>query len=104
MTTAYSGYGIPTPDFTDLNRTAHRIWYKHNIYKEGKHLQVQHKTGSKTLRKQILFAKNENSIRQSDEVFFSSFLRQKKILSSVRSNQSNYMEEKWLVTSDNVSI
>jgi hypothetical protein len=32
MTIAYSGYGIPTPDSTDLNRTAHRIRYKHNIY------------------------------------------------------------------------
>jgi hypothetical protein len=32
MTITYSGYGIPTPDFTDLNRTAHRIRYKHNIY------------------------------------------------------------------------
>jgi hypothetical protein len=32
MTTAYSGYGIPTPDSTDLNRTAPRIRYKHNIY------------------------------------------------------------------------
>jgi hypothetical protein len=31
MTTAYSGYGIPTPDSTDLNRTALRIRYKHNI-------------------------------------------------------------------------
>jgi hypothetical protein len=31
MTTAYSGYGILTPDSTDLNRTAHRIRYKHNI-------------------------------------------------------------------------
>ncbi len=31
MTTAYSGYGIPTPNFTDLNRTTHRIRYKHNI-------------------------------------------------------------------------
>jgi hypothetical protein len=32
MTTAYSGYGIPTPDSTDLNRTALRIRYKHNIH------------------------------------------------------------------------
>ena len=31
MTIAYSGYGIPTPDSTDLNRTAHRIRYKHNM-------------------------------------------------------------------------
>ena len=36
--------------------------------------------------------------------FFFFFFATKKILSSVRSNQSNYMEEKWLVTSDNVSI
>jgi hypothetical protein len=34
MTTAYSGYGIPTPDSTDLNHTAHRIRYKHNIDEE----------------------------------------------------------------------
>jgi hypothetical protein len=32
MTIAYSGYGIPTPDSTDLNRTALRIRYKHNMY------------------------------------------------------------------------
>jgi hypothetical protein len=31
MTIAYSGYGIPTPDSTDLNRTAHRIRYKYNM-------------------------------------------------------------------------
>jgi hypothetical protein len=42
MTTAYSGYGIPTPDFTDLNRTAHRIRYNHNMYKSNCHFRVCH--------------------------------------------------------------
>jgi hypothetical protein len=31
MTIAYSGYGIPTPDSMDLNRTAPRIRYRRNI-------------------------------------------------------------------------
>jgi len=33
MTIAYSGYGIPTPDSADLNRTAPRIRYRRNIYR-----------------------------------------------------------------------
>jgi hypothetical protein len=41
MTIAYSVYGKPTPDSTDLNHTAPRIRYKCNIYNLGNWMDFQ---------------------------------------------------------------